>query len=696
MGFLHESEPLTWEEAMQNLRFVRAHGISQFLSVYHKCKDIQGDSFKWGDEVEHGILRLVGDSNDDLRSVRIALRSPTVLQELRAIESKRKELADSVDPKGCNSEGGSINWMPEYGRWMLESTPGQPFQRLDNIAALESSMNMRRKLLNAALQPGEIAPTVTSMPLFGTAAFCEPHHEPHGPAAASLFVPDEVIFPHPRFPTLTKNIRLRRGSRVAIRRPRYGEGDAMSTVGEHSTVPTSVAEADSLNHVYADAMAFGMGNCCLQVTMQASSISESRYLYDQLAPLTPILLALTAATPFLRGWICDDDTRWGQLSQSVDDRTPAERSSVSTGAASGDERLAGNGMRPLKKSRYDSIDCYIGEGPEAARHNDVPVVVDEEFVDELKRGGVDDTLAKHIAHLFSRDPLVLFGDRIQLDDNQDIDHWENLQSTNWQSLRWKPPPPSKGVLSSASQDHIGWRVEFRSMEVQMTDFENAAFVSFVVLLSEAIISLKPHMYIPMSKLEENMKTAQRQKACTEERFWFRTNVFPEHSNDPEAGNGSEGFELLTVSEILVGKGSFPGLMQLCCRYLDNADYDAATTRKIKEYLAFIIQRAQGSITTTATWMRNFVLNHEAYRQDSRVPAAAAHDLMVAAAEIGEGLRPCPELLGERLPETARAAAPAPSGEPRPCSCGASMKKDSFPTLIGRTSLADHVRCVCLV
>jgi len=44
------------------------------------------------------------------------------------------------------------------------------------------------------------------------------------------------------------------------------------------------------DHVYMDAMAFGMGACCLQVTFQACNITEARLLYDQLAPLCPILV----------------------------------------------------------------------------------------------------------------------------------------------------------------------------------------------------------------------------------------------------------------------------------------------------------------------------------------------------------------------------------------------------------------------
>ena len=81
------------------------------------------------------------------------------------------------------------------------------------------------------------------------------------------------------------------------------------------------------------------------------------------------------------------------------------------------------------------------------------------------------------AHLFIRDPLVIYSDRISIDDQKYSDHFENIQSTNWQTVRFKPPPPGSP---------IGWRVEFRPMEVQFTDFENAAFVSFAALLTRVV------------------------------------------------------------------------------------------------------------------------------------------------------------------------------------------------------------------
>lgn len=62
-------------------------------------------------------------------------------------------------------------------------------------------------------------------------------------------------------------------------------------------------------------------------------------------------------------------------------------------------------------------------------------------------------------------------------------------------------------------------------------------------------------------------------------------------------------------------------------------------------LILILRRARGELLTPATWMRRFVTSHHAYQQDSVINPEIAHDLMVACKEIGEGTRPCPELLG---------------------------------------------------
>ena len=58
-------------------------------------------------------------------------------------------------------------------------------------------------------------------------------------------------------------------------------------------------------------------------------------------------------------------------------------------------------------------------------------------------------------------------------------------------MRFKIPP---------ANSNIGWRVEFRPCEVQITDFENAAFGVFIVLLTRAILTFKLNMLIPISKV----------------------------------------------------------------------------------------------------------------------------------------------------------------------------------------------------
>lgn len=62
----------------------------------------------------------------------------------------------------------------------------------------------------------------------------------------------------------------------------------------------------------------------LQITFQLRDIDEARRLYDQLVPLSPIMLALTAAAPIFRGFLADVDCRWDVIANSVDDRTEEE------------------------------------------------------------------------------------------------------------------------------------------------------------------------------------------------------------------------------------------------------------------------------------------------------------------------------------------------------------------------------------
>lgn len=105
-------------------------------------------------------------------------------------------------------------------------------------------------------------------------------------------------------------------------------------------------------------MGFGMGCCCLQLTFQACNIAEARTLYDQLTPLCPIMLALSAASPAYRGLLTESDCRWNVISASVDCRTAEER---------GERQLCNEEFR-ISKSRYDSIDSYLSPDGERLVH----------------------------------------------------------------------------------------------------------------------------------------------------------------------------------------------------------------------------------------------------------------------------------------------------------------------------------------
>ncbi len=455
-GILNLGKALPWSESLHKLSFVRKHGVKQFINRYHNAKDVRNDEPLWGDEVEYSILRL-----DHLsKCTSLSLRSHEVIEDLRL-----KELA----AHGARTSEEGCDWHPEYGAWMIEGTPHKPYQGLSaDLHRVESNMRLRRRRLLSVLLPNEIAPTMTSFPMLGVQGRCTttPRTSPGSHISDSEYVSDDIISTHPRFTTLTANIRARREEKVDIRVPLFADV-ATPEFRDHKggRFPP---------HVHMDAMAFGMGCCCVQLTFQGRDVDESRYTYDQLVVLSPILLALSAATPIHRGRLVDTDVRWDVISASVDDRTRVERGEVEGATAHRRSlpipEMAGGGVIRQPKSRFGSASRFIyshkaattnedSSSDDAAiqaganKHNNKRMIEGEHFndldvpldVDALKlmtSGNVDHTLATHVSHLFSRDPLVLFEGRIdEIDDEREIEHFENLQSTNWQTVRWKPPPP---------------------------------------------------------------------------------------------------------------------------------------------------------------------------------------------------------------------------------------------------------------
>ncbi|KAL7877316.1 hypothetical protein SRHO_G00039590 [Serrasalmus rhombeus] len=625
MGLLSQGSPLNWAETKKYADHVRKHGILQFLNIYNKVKDRQKDVLKWGDEVEYMLVEL----DDKHEKVHLVLNGKEVLETLQ-------EKGEKINPNHPTL------WRPEYGSYMIEGTPGQPYGgTMSEFNTVEDNMGKRRREASSVLNENETLCTITSFPRLGCPGFTKPEFKPtpvEKGVSKSLFFPDEAINRHPRFSTLTRNIRHRRGEKVAINVPIFKDKNTPSPFVEVFPEDDGEAARAALpDHIYMDAMGFGMGNCCLQVTFQACSISEARYLYDQLATFCPIVMALSAASPFYRGYVSDIDCRWGVISASVDDRTREER---------GLEPLKNNKFR-IHKSRYDSIDSYLSCCGE--KYNDIELTKDEEIYKQLLDAGIDNLLAQHIAHLFIRDPLSLFEEKIHLDDENESDHFENIQSTNWQTMRFKPPPPNSD---------IGWRVEFRPMEVQLTDFENSAYVVFIVLLTRVILSYKLDFLIPLSKVDDNMKVAQKRNAVQEGMFYFRKDIFKgcnlvfdsastAAQNGVECDGDGEEYTLMSIDTIINGKeGVFQGLIPILNCYLDNIEVDVDTRCTILNYLKLIKRRASGELMTMAKWMREFVAKHPHYKQDSIITNKINYDLLRKCDRIAKGQEGCPELIGD--------------------------------------------------
>ena len=515
-AILRVGNPLPWHVSKPHLRNVRLSGATQFLNHYLRSKRIETPLFLWGDEMEYGIFNK-GEHYD------LSLRGTEIREFLTRMEANSNR----------SSIGGE--WQPEYGSWMVEAVPRDPYSGcISDLLHVENSMQWRRRRLHLALTPTEIAPSVSNFPMLGVlgqgyAHTALPIGVRGGPVANSAFLSDIVINPHPRMQALTQNIRSRRGSNVCIRLPL-----------ETSPATQNMADAQKQDapFIELDAMAFGMGCCCLQVTMQCKSDTESRFLHDQLVTFSPLMLALSAATPAFQGRLLATDTRWQAISDAVDDRTLAERG-VPGAEQARDPQLVGQGVRLLPKSRYSSVSRYILEPatPDECKAldalNDTEAGIDQEVLQLLIRGGMDWNLAMHVAHLFTRDPLVIFDDAISLDDSCSLDHFENIQSTNWRTMRWKPPCLAMGLAEGtgphgmdkkATPDELqalgpGWRVEFRPLELQLTDFENAAYSIAIVLMSRAILAMGYNFYLPMSLVEENMRRAQVINHWKESFFW---------------------------------------------------------------------------------------------------------------------------------------------------------------------------------
>ncbi|OMJ79404.1 hypothetical protein SteCoe_20557 [Stentor coeruleus] len=587
MGFLEAgASPLTWEKCAEIADYIRQHGAVQFLNLYRSHSNDKNDLFYWGYEMEYHTI------------YQESLNHPPKLY-IKAAENAIKIINGAE-----NQIQGILSCHMEYGAWMIECVPKNPYtENLEELLSVRAKLELSRKKMLTIfndLNSNVFPITLPCFPFMGIGDYFYPKNSENtgNSVSSSIYLDDDIICPHPRFSTLTKNIIARRGRPLEMYAPLFIDE---FTSNENEPKP---------GLIHMDASGFGIGMCCMHITVNAKSIHEARYLHDQYVPLGPIMLALSACTPYFKGKLSDFDSRWSVLSQSLDDRT--------------EDEVVRSVLPRCSPSALYLSQCITNK----SEYNDVSVNIHQPTYMFLLDNGIDEQLAKHIAYIFSRDPLVIFSDKIELDDMSTTNHFENFQSTNWNSVRFKPPPNMNS--------NVGWRVEFRTMDIQLSDFENAAYAIFIVLLARMIVSLGLNFQIPMSKVHENFEKAVKIDAVLNEKFWFKTNIVTINCNnkffsDLMNESCNDKVELMSLKEIFCGNDEFIGLLGFVDKYLKEVvgsfpeRYD-----EIAVYLNLIRKRATGELPTGARYLRNFICNHQDYRKDSLITPRIASDIVQIA------------------------------------------------------------------
>jgi glutamate--cysteine ligase catalytic subunit len=78
MGLLKVGHPLHWNESKKHSKYVREHGVRQFLNTWFRIKDIRDDVLKYGEEIEVGVFSV----DKENKALTISTRAPEVLSIL--------------------------------------------------------------------------------------------------------------------------------------------------------------------------------------------------------------------------------------------------------------------------------------------------------------------------------------------------------------------------------------------------------------------------------------------------------------------------------------------------------------------------------------------------------------------------------------------------------------------------------------
>ncbi|PVV02265.1 hypothetical protein BB560_003286, partial [Smittium megazygosporum] len=138
MGLLSLGTPLNWNEAKKYAEHVRENGILQFLNIWRKIKHKDRDSLLWGDEIEYILVKF----DHENKKARVTTGAHKILEQLQQVETdyleKKEQGIKNLPPL-------KSLWRPEFGDFMVEGTPGEPYgSNLDDLLAVEDNMKNRQ------------------------------------------------------------------------------------------------------------------------------------------------------------------------------------------------------------------------------------------------------------------------------------------------------------------------------------------------------------------------------------------------------------------------------------------------------------------------------------------------------------------------------------------------------------------------
>lgn len=573
MGLLKKGEILPWNTLNRQKHIIKNRGVNQFISAFYKFNDVQTPDLAFGEELEFLLV-----------------------------------IKDSIYKLYCGSEN-VIEKNPfcavEYGRYMVEISSKDPLRR-NTILELESSV------LNKLQKINEDECKVVMMSCYPNMCFDNffdaENIKMRDDITYSLHFPDNAICQHKRFYSFTQNIRNRRGKKI------QGYIEIMT---DKNTV------LDETNkYVLIDSMGQGMGCCCLQTTIQGANLEETRHLYDMMGIMGPLLLRMSRGTPCANGKLLKTETRWDMLEMSVDCRTDQERG---TNWDVSGNKTEYNYNVETPKSRFSPLDLFISNNKHFKdKYNDIYVPLNNDSLQRLRKNKVDEKMAKHIASLFIRDPIISYEN-----PNEELyEDFENIQSSNWRSIRFKLPS------ASMPEDLRGWKVEVRTIDMQGTAFENCAFVYFTFFLSRAILKYNLNLYIPISKVDSNFKRANlfirdvkdyfEKLGEDKQTFFYRSNITD--SDEPIIKEG-------TLKDIFLGTEGNEGLFKYVKQIIEEDFSDIKD--QIMKYIQFIEDKLMNKYMSFADWIRKFVVTHDEYKQDSLISNKIVDDLIEKLIKITE-------------------------------------------------------------